>query len=352
MTERSGLVVYDFCSGTGQASQAFLDRGHTVYRFDIDRQFRRVPNTQIIDLFAVDFSKLPRADVILFGTPCQLYTTLLIGIHWNPDHTPKTKEAAEAWNFTNRGIRLVQSLQPRFWWMENPRAKLRRLMEIHHPEIPRATVTYCSYGDTAMKPTDFWGFWPEEWVPRTMCKPNQLCHAPAPRGSAGHGSTTGKDDAAERGAWPYKVGFEMCLAVEKALAIEATPRIRDEASLGARASPVQRSLVDVEAGHSLGPDSGVCAGAGKALDLGVVKLAGVQHEVLAASTVASAEANEDLHLGHHVDLAGRGVAERAVDSLALVAGPVAEAGVSEGSHLATAGGAYQRHSTAYTRGRI
>ena len=57
--------------------------------------------------------------------------------------------------------------------------------------IPRTTITYCSYGDNRMKPTDIWSnhifniFNVNGWNPLPMCyNGNKKCHhEPAPRGS-------------------------------------------------------------------------------------------------------------------------------------------------------------------------
>lgn len=40
------------------------------------------------------------------------------------------------------------------YYIENPRGMLRK--QEFMKGIPRTTVTYCSYGDNRMKPTDIW----------------------------------------------------------------------------------------------------------------------------------------------------------------------------------------------------
>lgn len=209
-----GRVVFDFCSGTGNPSHGFMERGWTVYRFDNNPVFAGVPDTTIADILRVDWSRYPKPKVVLFGPQCKRLGVPQISRNWHPDHTPKTPEAAEAWEFVKAGLRLIEDLNPDWWWMENPRAKLRKLMDIHYPVIPRVTVTYCSYGDTAQKPTDLWGRWPDEWRPRPKCGPGQRCHAPGPRGTAGPGSTQGKADSAERAAWPLALGRDIAEAVD------------------------------------------------------------------------------------------------------------------------------------------
>tara|TARA_R100001440_G_scaffold51589_1_gene71542 strand:+ start:614 stop:883 length:270 start_codon:yes stop_codon:yes gene_type:complete len=49
----------------------------------------------------------------------------------------------------------------------------------------KRTITYCSYGDERMKPTDIWTN--SKWTPKPMCKRSErhLCHHKSyPRGSS------------------------------------------------------------------------------------------------------------------------------------------------------------------------
>ena len=68
----------------------------------------------------------------------------------------------------------------------------------------RHTITYCSYGDISMKPTDIWTNHPiPEFEP--MCfNGNKNCHhQPAPRGSKT--GTQGKNGNMERSMIPEKL---------------------------------------------------------------------------------------------------------------------------------------------------
>src|SRR4030067_1071741 len=91
-------------------------------------------------------------------------------------------------------------MQPRWWLVENPVGKLRKLPV--QAGVPRRQVTYCRYGRPFRKPTDLWGYPPPlmtfaapcdavasvtvemngmRWcVSRSSGPP---CHVAAPRGS-------------------------------------------------------------------------------------------------------------------------------------------------------------------------
>jgi hypothetical protein len=93
--------------------------------------------------------------------------------------------------------------------MENPRGMLRKLPVVEG--LPRTTVSYCTYGDTRMKPTDLWGVVPN-WIPREMCKNGMPCHEAAPRGAKT--GTQGLKGARERSRVPYALGEELLKALE------------------------------------------------------------------------------------------------------------------------------------------
>jgi site-specific DNA-cytosine methylase len=120
-----------------------------------------------------------RPDVIWASPPCTAFSVASIGHHWNKDGTPKTDHARDSMLLTKHTIELIKEINPRYWFIENPRGMMRKMEFMNN--LPRYTVTYCQYGDTRMKPTDIWtnvaypGF--------KHCKNGAPCHESAPRGS-------------------------------------------------------------------------------------------------------------------------------------------------------------------------
>ena len=115
---------------------------------------------------------------------------------------------------------IIKFLKPDYFFIENPRGKLRKLDVIKN--IPRASVCYCQYGDSKLKPTDIWSnFILEEntllsednklqgWKPREMCfNGNKNCHhQSAPRGS--RTGTQGLKGNYERSVVPYELCKEI-----------------------------------------------------------------------------------------------------------------------------------------------
>jgi len=144
---------------------------------------------QVCDIFEFDPKKAIQAlggtpDVIWASPPCTYFSVASIGYHWNKDNTPKTKEASLGISIIERTIDIIRELSPKLYFIENPIGKLRKIPIMDTFE-KRLSVTYCSYGNKTMKPTDIWTN-SHTWTPREMCKAgNRECHhEPAPRGSS------------------------------------------------------------------------------------------------------------------------------------------------------------------------
>ena len=178
------MNVLELFAGSRSFSRASEKYGAKTYTTDfID--FDKID--QVCDVFDFDPNKVPFVpDVIWTSPPCTFFSVASIGRHWNKDHTPKTENAKLGVKIIERTkdiIKHFQELNPHLiWFMENPRGKLRKLDCVDNYYIN--TVTYCSYGDSRMKPTDIWTNL--VWLPKTLCfNGNRDCHhEPAPRGSS------------------------------------------------------------------------------------------------------------------------------------------------------------------------
>lgn len=99
-------------------------------------------------------------------------------------------------------VALIEELNPKYFFIENPRGVLRKLGLIPYE---RRTITYCRYGDTRMKPTDIWTNL-NQWVPRQVCKNGNPDHERAPRGAKTGTQGLEKD---KRGAIPPTLFYEL-----------------------------------------------------------------------------------------------------------------------------------------------
>tara|TARA_R100000781_G_scaffold67870_1_gene42791 strand:+ start:262 stop:900 length:639 start_codon:yes stop_codon:yes gene_type:complete len=181
------VKVLELFAGSRSIGKAAESLGYEVYSSDIN-DFEGIDYP--IDILEFDTTKVPfKPDIIWASPPCTYFSVASIGKHWNKDHTPKTEQAVFGVKVVKKTIQIIKELNPKYWYMENPRGKLRKL-DFMQP-IPRTTVWYCTYGDTRAKPTDIWSnnirsvFNPDGWQPRAECfNGNKNCHhESAPRGS-------------------------------------------------------------------------------------------------------------------------------------------------------------------------
>lgn len=181
--------VLELFAGTRSISKAFEKRGnYETYSIDWDIHFNN------IDLYK-DISKLTVEDIIklcggvpdiIWASPdCTTYS--VAGIH---HHRIKDKETgdlkpiseyAKFCDKTNKHVLdLIQELKPKYYFIENLRACLRKMDFMKG--LYRYTITYCQYGDTRMKPTDIWTNYPNPNF-KPPCNNGDKCHISAPRGS-------------------------------------------------------------------------------------------------------------------------------------------------------------------------
>lgn len=173
------MRVLELFAGTKSFSNMAEELGLQTFTSDIDPSFDTDYTTDILDF---DTCKIPfKPDIIWASPPCESFSVASIGKHWNIDNTPKTQRAEGGVEMVRKAIEIIEELKPKYWFIENPRGKLRKLdfMQKYH----RYTVTYCQYGDTRMKPTDIWTNIPNLLL-RPMCKNGMSCHISAPRGSS------------------------------------------------------------------------------------------------------------------------------------------------------------------------
>jgi len=227
------MRVLDLFAGLEGWSAPFRERGHEVVSLDFDPSFGCDITADILEWNPLDLLWEP--DLILASPPCEGFTVMNIGKNWTrpndvPPHAPKTESAWNALKIVQRTRSVIAELQPRYFVIENPRGKLRKLPVV--ADLERRTVTYCHYGETRMKPTDLWGGFPPSLVLLPPCRNGDPCHVSAPRGSKTPGSVQGQTGGPERAKVPHALALAVCLAAENDLAGVGTAQLRQEALFG------------------------------------------------------------------------------------------------------------------------
>lgn len=202
------MNTIELFSGTKSFSTVAAALGHNTLTIDNDRELN--PD-YVCDMRSLNNISAPGVYEILWASPpCQGFSVAAIGRNWNFDNTPKTDSARLGIELLIKTIDLIEQGRPTWWFIENPRGKMRKMPQLIE-FLARSggvqhTVTYCQYGDTRMKPTDIWtnATW---WHPKAACKNGDNCHVAAPRGSVT--GTQGIKGAKDRGRIPAELFEEI-----------------------------------------------------------------------------------------------------------------------------------------------
>lgn len=195
------------------AVASFRDHGHDVFGIDFDRRFSADAYLDIGDVGAVLDAVPWRPDVIFASPPCNSFSTMTMGRMWTHEGDPKHPLAVEGRRLVLATLRIVAVLQPSFWVVENPRARLRTLDLL--AGVPRVTISQCQYGTGRQKMTDLFGVLPPSLALEPPCRNGDPCHVPAPRGS--RTGTQGGLSGVEAAMIPYALADAFRAALERDL---------------------------------------------------------------------------------------------------------------------------------------
>lgn len=206
------MKVLELFAGSCSFSNVAKDMGMDTITTDIE-QFGDID--YVVDIMDFDFARVPFIpDIIWASPPCTSFSVASISTHWKGGfraYEPKTESAVKGIGLVKKTIDIIRAYKPKYWYIENPRGMLRKLIDPMLDESlgnfwKRETVTYCQYGEERMKPTDIWtnDF---DWTPRPMCKNGDPCHVAAPRGSKT--GTQGRKNAFERSKVPEQLCREI-----------------------------------------------------------------------------------------------------------------------------------------------
>jgi hypothetical protein len=189
------LRCLDLFCGLGGFSQAFAESDRwQVTTVDIEARFDPDITADVLDLRPSDFEQ--EFDVVLASPPC---TTLSVAGNQTDDYIggrPNTDRAQDHVALAFHTLGVIRGLSPAYWFIENPRGRLRRYFE-----TPTGSVTLCQYGYDWQKPTDLWGDHPPMTYRR--CSPGDDCHTAGPSGFDSDDDTAHERDPAERSKLPY-----------------------------------------------------------------------------------------------------------------------------------------------------
>lgn len=200
------MKVLELFCGTKSISRAFEERGHETFTVDWEASFEPTLCADV-GLLTVDRIKelcggIP--DVVWASPDCTSYSVAAISRHRKREPNGNLKAVtpyAEKCDKINAHlVALIKELNPKYWFIENPRGAMRKMDFIQG--LPRYTVTYCQYGEERQKPTDIWTNHPQPNF-KPPCGQGAPCHIPAPRGA--QTGTQGLKNAVERSRIPKEL---------------------------------------------------------------------------------------------------------------------------------------------------
>lgn len=187
------MKVLELFAGTRSIGKAFEKKGHEVYSIEWNKDFDNIDWYEDIGKITAQdiIDRFGHPDVIWASPDCATFSIAAISHHRrkNPETgnlDPISGYAKFCDKVDQHVLQLIEELQPKYWFIENPRGGLRKMTWMQG--LPRYTLTYCKYetdkpiSERRMKPTDIWTNHPNpNFIP--PCKNGDPCHASAPRGS-------------------------------------------------------------------------------------------------------------------------------------------------------------------------
>lgn len=145
------MKMLELYSGTGSISKEFEKLGFKIFTIDNDK--RHNPS-MVADISKLKLSDLPlefqHPDVVWASPDCRYFSVAALSRNWeliDGKYIPRRKEAEEALKLLERTVELINELNPKYWFIENPRGMMRKMTVMESLPI-RNTVTYCFSGDT------------------------------------------------------------------------------------------------------------------------------------------------------------------------------------------------------------
>ena len=180
------MKVLELFAGTRSIGKAFEARGHEVFSVDWGKDFDNIDLCLDISQLTAEMvlERFGRPDVIWASPDCTSYSVAAISYHRRQESNGNLAPITDYAKFCDKTnahvVELIKELNPKFWFIENPRGGMRKMNFVR--DLPRYTVTYCQYGEERQKPTDIWTNHPAPNF-KPPCKRGSPCHVPAPRGA-------------------------------------------------------------------------------------------------------------------------------------------------------------------------
>jgi hypothetical protein len=189
---------------SGSKTVATIAESLNYQTFTIDSEAKYNPSL-VKDISKLSLKDIPgrkSISIIWASIPCTVYSILNLSNHWEKIvyshrkyyYIPKTKEAKKAAQLLEKTLWLINSINPDYYFIENPRGALRHMPQIRIVPV-RHEISYSDYGLDIYKPTDIF----------TNCQFLKLKKLSSSVGNLFPGSVTKMSNAYERSKVPSQL---------------------------------------------------------------------------------------------------------------------------------------------------
>ena len=208
--------------------------GGECFTIDWDERF---PSSLHCDISTLKITDLPikfrKPDIVFIGTDCTTYSVAAISKHRrkNPatgNLDPISEKARNADNMNRHVKELIKEMQPKIVIWENPVGALRKMDFMQ--EYILNTTTYCQWGFTYRKATDFFSNIDLHLKP--PCKNGSPCHQKAPRGAKT--GLQGVKDKALKSIYPPRLCTHIVMECEKYMKGDINDKEKTRASISSQ----------------------------------------------------------------------------------------------------------------------
>ena len=166
-------TMLELFSGSGKISRSFQRAGYKTTTVDV-RKRKGVCEPDIrADIGQITIHDLPsnEFDVVWVGLPCDIWSYAAKGHHWTTENLPKTKKCLDHIDLLHHTLSLLEQINTRYLFLENPRGHLRNYEYFQQWMKRRGIITYTvtlsSYGFPTTKPTNIFTNL-DNWIVRPL----------------------------------------------------------------------------------------------------------------------------------------------------------------------------------------
>jgi hypothetical protein len=150
--DNSNKIILDLCGGTGGWSRPYKEAGYDIRLITLPNDDTRLWPSKPSELprFPSGFNDITEYIGNVHGILAAPVCTYFSGS--GAKHPRSDQQILEALSLVDACIRIIWTVKPKFWAVENPVGKLRKWIG-----PPRMSFHPCDYGDPYTKKTLLWG---------------------------------------------------------------------------------------------------------------------------------------------------------------------------------------------------